>query len=85
MYAIRSYYDFAHAGACVVDQLALERVDEPVVEGAVVLELQGADGVGDPLQGVGEGMGEVVHRVDAPALAGAVVGDALDAVDDRVA
>ena len=32
-------------------------VQEPVVEGAVVLELQGADGVGDPLDGVATGRG----------------------------
>ena len=40
-------------------------VDQPVVDVAVVLELQRAERVGDALDGVRERMGEVVHRVDA--------------------
>ncbi len=60
-------------------------VQHPVVERPMVLELQRADGVGDPLQGVGDGVGVVVHRVDAPAVAGAVVALAADAVEDGVA
>ena len=32
------------------------------------LKLQGAQGVGDALQGVLDGVGEVVHGVDAPLL-----------------
>ena len=60
-------------------------VQHPVVERAMVLELQRADGMGDPLQRVGDGVGVVVHRVDAPAVAGAVVAFAADAVEHRVA
>ena len=58
---------------------------EPVVKGTVVFKLQGADGVGDPFQGVGEAVGEVVHGVDHPVGARPVVGLPLDAVDDGVA
>ncbi len=60
-------------------------VEHPVVKRPVVLELQRADGVRHPFQGVRDAMGVVVHRVDAPGVARAVVGDVLDAVEDRVA
>mmetsp|Transcript_10803 Transcript_10803/g.25267 ORF Transcript_10803/g.25267 Transcript_10803/m.25267 type:complete len:365 (-) Transcript_10803:114-1208(-) len=42
------------------------RADGPVVQRTVVGELEGAQGVGDPLEGVRERVGEVVHGVDAP-------------------
>ena len=57
----------------------------PVVEGAVGLKFQGAEAVGDALQGVLDGMGEVVHGIDAPFGALAVMLNVADAVDDRVA
>ena len=56
----------------------------PVVEGPVVLKLQGAQGVGDALHGVLEGMGVVVHGIDAPLVPSAVVAGVVDAVDHRV-
>ena len=59
-------------------------VEHPVVEFAVRLELQRADGVGDPLDGVLERVGPVVHGVDAPGVAGAVVAGVADAVEERV-
>ena len=49
------------------------------------VELERADGVGDVLDGVALAVGEVVHRVDAPLVARAVVGGVLDAVEERVA
>ena len=51
----------------------------------MVLELQGADGVGDPLDGIRQAVGKVVHRVDAPCIAGPVVAGMDDPVHDRVA
>ena len=63
----------------------VEGAQEPVVEGAVHLELEGADGVRDALVGVLERVRVVVHRVDAPGVAGVVVGRLADAVDDRIA
>ena len=62
-----------------------EVVDQPVVDVAVVLELQRAQRVGDLLEGVRQRMGEVVHRVDRPLVAGAVVVGVADAVEQRVA
>ena len=62
-----------------------ELLEEPVVERAVVFELQRADGVGDALDGVGLAVGVVVHRVDAPLVAGAVMVGVEDAVHHRVA
>ena len=57
----------------------------PVVELAVVLELQGAERVGDPLDRVRQRVREVVHRVEAPGVAGAVVRGVADAVEERIA
>ena len=48
------------------------------------LKLQRAEGVGDALQGILNGVGEVVHGVDAPLVALTVVVLVVDAVDDRV-
>ena len=59
-------------------------LDDPVVQGPVVLILQGAQGVGDALQGVLDGVGEVIHGEDAPLGALAVVLDIPDAVEHRV-
>ena len=62
----------------------LHFLEQPVVDGPVVHELQRAQRVGDVLDGVGEAVGEVVHRVDAPLRAGAVVVRPADAVEDGV-
>ena len=62
-----------------------EVLDVPAVERLVVGELQGAHGVGDVLDGVRLAVGVVVHGVDAPLVAGAVVRGVKDAVHDRVA
>ena len=48
-------------------------LDEPVVQRPVILELERADRVRDALDGVGERMREVVHRIDAPRVAGPVM------------
>ena len=45
----------------------------PVVQGAVRFIFQRTQGVGDPLDGVLNGMGEVVHGVNAPLVALMVV------------
>ena len=49
------------------------------------VEFQGADRVGDPLDRVALAVGVVVHRVDAPFVASAVMLGVDDAVHDRVA
>ena len=51
----------------------------------MVFELQRADGMGDAFQRVGDAMGVVVHRVDAPLVTGANMVRAADAVDGWVA
>ena len=48
-------------------------------------ELERADGVRDAFDPVADRVGKVVHRVDAPLVASAMVRAMLDAVDDRVA
>jgi hypothetical protein len=59
-------------------------LDEPVVELSVVLELQGADRVGDAFDGVRQGVGEVVERVEAPGVAGGLVAGVANAVERRI-
>ena len=58
---------------------------EPVVERTVHFELQRADGVRDTLDGVALSVREIVHRIDAPFVASAVVFGVQDAVHDGVA
>ena len=60
-------------------------IQHPVVQRAVILELQRADRMGDAFQRVGDAMCVIVHRIDAPPVAGADVVRAADAVDRRVA
>ena len=52
-------------------QLAV--LNDPVIERPVGLKLQGAEAVGDALQRILDGVGEVVHGIDAPLVALAVV------------
>src|SRR5207249_11641174 len=49
-----------------------------------IFVFHGADRVGDPLDGVGLAVGEVVHRVDAPPIAGPVMGHLPDPVHRRI-
>ena len=69
----------------LVGGIDTQRLDEPVIERTVDVELQRADGVGDMLDGIALAVGVVVHRVDAPLVAGAVMVRELDAVQQRVA
>ena len=51
----------------------------------MVLELEGAEGVGHALDGVGLAVGEVVGGIDAPGVARARVRRVQDAVEDGIA
>ena len=62
-----------------------ETVPHPVIEGTVILEFQRAEGMRDALQVVADGMGVVVHRVDAPLVPRPVMGRVQDPVDDGIA
>ena len=62
-----------------------EAVEQPVVERALILELQRTDRVRDVFQRVLDRMREGVHRIDAPAVAGVVVRGMTDAVNRRIA
>ena len=66
-------------------RVEIEGVEEPVIERTVLLEFERADGIRDALDGIGQRMREVVHRIDAPLVARAVMRCMRDAVDDRVA
>ena len=60
-------------------------LEEPVIEGAVGVELQAAQGVRDALDGVALAVCPVVGGVDAPCVAGVVVVRVAHAVHHRVA
>ena len=60
-------------------------VHHPIIERAVRLKLQRAERVCDALERVLNGVGKVVHRVDAPLVALTVMVHIADAVDDRIA
>ncbi len=62
-----------------------EGLDVPIVERAVIFEFQGADGVGDAFDGIALPVGVVVHGIDAPFVAGAVMFGVQDAVHDGIA
>ena len=51
----------------------------------MVFELERADGVRDALDGIRLAMREVVHRIDAPFVAGAVMLGVQDAVHHGIA
>ena len=87
-------FAFAHHGVVEVEAGKLDlpwlRRDfgfahHPVVKLAVVLELECTQRVGDVFDGIRERVREVVHRVDAPGIARAVVVRLFDAVEQRVA
>ena len=56
----------------------------PVVKGTVILKFQGTDGMGDMLDGVLDGVGEIVHGIDAPLIPGIVVGHVGHPVNHRI-
>ncbi len=62
-----------------------EVVEEPVVERSVVLELEGAQRVAHPFDGVALAVREVIARVDVPGRAGARMAGVENTVDDGVA
>ena len=51
----------------------VQRLQHPVVQLPVVHELQGTERMRDTLYGVAQGMREIVHRIDAPLVTGAVM------------
>lgn len=69
----------------VIPRVKLTLSHHPVVERSVVLKFQRADRVGDLLHRVLDGMGEIVHGVDAPFVPRVVVGHVGHPVDDGVA
>ena len=62
----------------------MQAVDHPLLQGGGGSRTQAAHGVGDALDGVLNGVGEIVQGVDAPGVALAVVMGPHDAVDGRV-
>ena len=60
-------------------------VQHPVVQRAVGFKFERTQGMRDAFDGIGNAVRVVVHRVDAPFVAGVVVMGAADAVDDGVA
>jgi len=61
-----------------------QRVEDPVIQLAVVLELQSAQRVRDALDGIRDAVRKVVQRIDAPFVPGAMMRRLQDAIQDRV-
>ena len=62
-----------------------EVVEEPIVERAVILELERAQRMRRAFDRVGQRVRVVVHRVDAPLVAGALMRNFADSIERRVA
>ena len=62
-----------------------EVLNQPVVERAMIFEFERAQRVGDLLDRVRWRVREVVHRVDAPGVAGPMMMGAADPVEHRIA
>ena len=62
-----------------------ELLDKPAIEGLMIGKLQRAHGVGDLLDRVRLPVREVVHRIDAPRVARALVSGVQDAIHHRIA
>ena len=45
-------------------------IEEPVIQGPVILKFQRTNGVGDLLNGIGLAVGKIIHRIYAPITAG---------------
>ena len=63
----------------------VDGVDEPVIERPMVLKFQRADRMRHLLNRILKPMRPVIHRVDAPLVALAVMLGVEDAVHDRIA
>ena len=62
-----------------------EIFEQPVIERTMFLKFQRADRMRNALDGIGQRMGKVVHRIDAPGITRAVMMGMGNAVDNRVA
>ena len=60
-------------------------LDKPVVQGLVIFELQGANGVGNALNGIFLAVGEVIGGINHPVGTGLVMSHLANTVQDRVA
>ena len=60
-------------------------VEHPIVQRAMRFKFERAQRMGDAFDGIGNGVGVVVHRVDTPFVAGIVVMHTADAVNHRIA
>ena len=68
-----------------LDRLSIRWSTQPVVERPMVLELERAERVRDAFERVGQRVRVVVHRVDAPRVARAMMRRVPDAVQRRIA
>ena len=60
-------------------------LDDPVVKRAMILELERADRMRDPLERVADAVRIVVQRIHAPLVAGPVMPRVPDPIDRRIA
>ena len=58
--------------------------NDPVIKRTMVFEFQCTDGVCDSLDSILDRMSKVIHWINAPGVAGSVVGHMSNTVDDRI-
>ena len=69
-----------------LQQAALgQAFEQPVVEGALIFKFQRTDRMRDVFHRIFDGVGEGVHWIHAPAVAGVVMLGVTDAINGRVA
>ena len=61
-----------------------KNIKEPVVKRAVISKFQSAEGVGNLFNWIRQAMGKVIHRVDGPFAAGAVMTCFQNSINSRI-
>ncbi len=88
------HFSFAEDGIsqiqpCKFDLLRMagnfQCVQYPVVQRPVVFEFKRADRMGDPFNGIRKAVGKIVHGINAPLVAGTVMGGMADPVNRGIA
>ena len=62
----------------------LELVEEPVIQFAMIFEFERTKRMCNSFECIGQAMGEVVHRIDVPLVAGILMTDVPDPIQRRI-
>ena len=68
----------------LLGMMDFQLVKNPVVQRTVILKFQGADRIRDSFDRIRKTMGEVIRGIDAPLVAGSVVGFLANPVEWKI-